>query len=311
MKIVLVDAKAVLESKLSEIDLCLDKANNVATIVDNSTQSLVQLQMTYPWLQVKLRSPPNALLGACCLCQHHSLQIRLLCGYSSMQNWLNCFVVLDSDHHAQRVKNHEPLECHKSSKSAEEQRKRNAILFSSQVAQKKETEATESQSAFTSEAAQSDLYPLWDDKANVDKFIGNITKMNEMPVLENPLNRRLRLQYPSIGEGNFMPNFSKPDQQVNILQHDVQFQPWVRHRPQPLTPDDIIRTTEDRLKQLTPAILRAAPIFLAMGKQEENVIKMFDVKSFDYHSSESLCEQNNNEFISFAKHLNRDNLSFP
>ncbi|CAB4039202.1 Hypothetical predicted protein [Paramuricea clavata] len=34
-----------------------------------------------------------------------------------------------------------------------------------------------SQSAFTSEATQSDLYPLWDDKANVDKFIGNITKM--------------------------------------------------------------------------------------------------------------------------------------
>ncbi|CAB3977936.1 Hypothetical predicted protein [Paramuricea clavata] len=168
-----------------------------------------------------------------------------------------------------------------------------------------------SRSAFTSEAAQSDLYPLWDDKANVDKFIENITKINEMPVLENPLNRRLCLQYPSIEEGNFTPNFSKPDQQVNILQHDVQFQPRVRHRPQPLTPDDIIRTTEDRLNQLTSAILREAPVFLAMGEQEENVIKMFDVKSFDYHSSESLCEQNNNEFISFAKHLNRGNLSFP
>ena len=60
MKTVLVDAKAVLESKLSEIDQRLDKADNVATIVDNSTQSLVHLQMTYPWLQVKLRSPPNA-----------------------------------------------------------------------------------------------------------------------------------------------------------------------------------------------------------------------------------------------------------
>ncbi|CAB4039201.1 Hypothetical predicted protein, partial [Paramuricea clavata] len=54
-------------------------------------------------------------------------------------------------------------------------------------------------------------------------------------------------------------------------------------------------------KQLTSAILQEAPIFLAMGEQEENVIKMFDVKSFDYHSSESLCEQSNNEFISFAK----------
>ena len=66
-----------------------------------------------------------------------------------------------------------------------------------------------SQSAFTSESAQSDLYPLWDDKANVDKFIGNITKMNEMPVLENPLNRRLRLQYRSIEEGNFTKPISK------------------------------------------------------------------------------------------------------
>ncbi|CAB4009843.1 Hypothetical predicted protein [Paramuricea clavata] len=88
------------------------------------------------------------------------------------------------------------------------------------------------------------LYPLWDDKANVDKFIGNITKMNEMPVLENPLNRRLRLQYPSIEEGNFTSNFSKPDQQVNFLQHDIQFQPRVRNRPQPLTPDNINRITE-------------------------------------------------------------------
>ena len=81
MKTVLVDAKAVLESKLSKIDQRLDKADNVATIVDNSMQSLVQLHMTYPWLQVKLRSPPNAPLGACCLCQRHSLQIRSLRGY--------------------------------------------------------------------------------------------------------------------------------------------------------------------------------------------------------------------------------------
>jgi hypothetical protein len=104
MKTVLVDAKAVLESKLSEIDQRLDKADNVATIIDNSTQSLVQLQITYPWLQVKLRSPPNAPSGACCLCQCHSLQICSLHGYSSMQNWLDCSVVLDSDHCAQRVK---------------------------------------------------------------------------------------------------------------------------------------------------------------------------------------------------------------
>ena len=34
-----------------------------------------------------------------------------------------------------------------------------------------------SQSAFASETAQSDIYPLWDDKANIDKFIENVTKM--------------------------------------------------------------------------------------------------------------------------------------
>jgi hypothetical protein len=61
MKTILVDTKTVLESKLSEIDQRLDKADDVFTGVDNTTQSLVQLQMTYPWLQVKLRSPPMHL----------------------------------------------------------------------------------------------------------------------------------------------------------------------------------------------------------------------------------------------------------
>jgi hypothetical protein len=54
------------------------------------------------------------------------------------------------------------------------------------------------QSAFASEAAQSDIYPLWDDKANVDKFLGNINRMNDLPVLENPLNRRLQHHHLSI-----------------------------------------------------------------------------------------------------------------
>ena len=85
MKTILVDTKTVLESKLSEINQRLDKADDVITGVDNTTQSLVQLQMTYPWLQVNLRSPPNAPLGACCLCQRHSLQICSLRGYSSTQ----------------------------------------------------------------------------------------------------------------------------------------------------------------------------------------------------------------------------------
>ncbi len=30
-----------------------------------------------------------------------------------------------------------------------------------------------SHSALTSETAQSDIYPLWDDKANIDKFLEN------------------------------------------------------------------------------------------------------------------------------------------
>jgi hypothetical protein len=61
-----------------------------------------------------------------------------------MQNWLNCSVVLDSDHRAQKVKLHEKSECHKICKSEEEQRKKNAILFSShQINLKKEVDITE------------------------------------------------------------------------------------------------------------------------------------------------------------------------
>jgi hypothetical protein len=61
-----------------------------------------------------------------------------------MQNWLNCSVVLDSDHRAQKVKLHEKSECHKICKSEEEQRKNNAILFSShQINFKKEVDITE------------------------------------------------------------------------------------------------------------------------------------------------------------------------
>jgi hypothetical protein len=64
---------------------------------------------------------------------------------------------------------------------------------------------------FPSETAQFDIYPLWDDKANMDKFINNIKRMNDLPVLENPLNRRLPLHHPSIATGHFTPNASKPD----------------------------------------------------------------------------------------------------
>jgi hypothetical protein len=82
-----------------------------------------------------------------------------------------------------------------------------------------------SQSAFAGEIAQSDIYPLWDDKANFEKFLQKVKKINEMSVLENPLNKRLRLHHTSIKNGVFIPNAGKPDQHVNLLQHDVQFQP--------------------------------------------------------------------------------------
>lgn len=64
------------------------------------------------------------------------------------------------------------------------------------------------QSAFASETAQHDIpvYPLWDDKANVETFLENIRRMNELPILENPLNKRLRIHHPSIAKGIFTPN---------------------------------------------------------------------------------------------------------
>ena len=55
-----------------------------------------------------------------------------------MQNWLNCSIVLDSDHRMQKVKQHEQSECHKICKSVEEQRKKkkNAIVFLCEAKQK-------------------------------------------------------------------------------------------------------------------------------------------------------------------------------
>ena len=143
MKTLLLQHKKVLESKLSVINQRLEKADNITSHNDSVTQSLVQLQTTYPWLQVKLRTPPNDPVGACSLCQRHSTQIRQHRGYSAMQNWLDCSVLLDSNHRARKVLQHEQSDCHKLCKSAEEQRKKNAILFSSQVNQRKESEVTE------------------------------------------------------------------------------------------------------------------------------------------------------------------------
>ena len=61
MKTLLLQHKKVLESKLSVIDQRLEKADNIISHNDSVTQSLVQLQTTYPWLQVKLQTPPMTL----------------------------------------------------------------------------------------------------------------------------------------------------------------------------------------------------------------------------------------------------------
>ena len=135
--------------------------------------------------------------------------------------------------------------------------------------------------------------------------------MKQVPILENPLNKRLRLHQPGIEKGVFTPNASKPNQQVNILQHDIHFQPQVRGREQPLSPDVIMGTVEERFTQLTSAILRETSAFLALSEQEQHIVNMFDVRSFNFQDPESLREQYNEEFLLFASHLNKGSLLFP
>ena len=168
-----------------------------------------------------------------------------------------------------------------------------------------------SQSVFASEIAQSDIYPLWEDKENVERFLVNIKKINEIPILENPLNKRLQIHYPNVKNGMFTPNANKPDQFVNLLQNDVQFQPRLSGHQQVITLDVITETVEDRVKQLTSAILQEAAIFLALNQQEQHIVNIFDVKSFAYHNPERLREQYNEDFLIFAHHLDNGNLSFP
>jgi hypothetical protein len=152
---------------------------------------------------------------------------------------------------------------------------------------------------------------LWDDKTNVENFLQKVKKINEMSVLENPLNKRLRLHHPSIKNGVFTPNAGKPDQHVSLLQRDVQFQPRVKGHQQILTLDEITATVEDRLKQLTTAVLKEAPRFLALTEQEQHIVNMFDMRSFNFHNHLFLREQFNNAFLAFASHLNNGKLSFP
>ena len=143
MKTVLQQTKTVLEDKLSEIDQRLEKADNIVSYVNNTSQSLVQLQMAHSWLQVKLRQSPSPPSGACSLCQRHHMQIRQHRGFLSVQNWVDCSVVLDSDHRVQKIISHEKSQCHAICVSAEEQRKRNTIQSSLLVNQQKKNEVTQ------------------------------------------------------------------------------------------------------------------------------------------------------------------------
>ena len=169
-----------------------------------------------------------------------------------------------------------------------------------------------SQSVFASEVSQSDIYSLWDDKANVDRFLANIKRINYLPLADNPLNRKVRLHLPNIATGHFMSNPSRPEQQRNIIQYNVHFRnPQLRNRVRQLTTDEITRSVEVRMKQLTSAILRESATFLAPGEQERDIVKVFDMKSFDFHDPEKLSQQYNYEFVSVAGHFNDGKLSFP
>ena len=64
-------------------------------------------------------------------------------GFSSVQNWVDCSVVLDSDHGMQKKISHEKSQCHAICVSSEEQRKSNTIQSSLLVNQQKENEVTQ------------------------------------------------------------------------------------------------------------------------------------------------------------------------
>ena len=89
-----------------------------------------------------------------------------------------------------------------------------------------------------------------------------------MPILENPSKKRLRVHYPSVKNGMLTLNTNRPDQFVNLLQNDVRFQPRLSSHQQAINPNVITETVEDRLKQLTSAILQEAATFQALNEQE-------------------------------------------
>ena len=89
----------------------------------------------------------------------------------------------------------------------------------------------------------------------------------------------------------------------------MRFQPRLTNQQQ-LTQDDITETVEVRMKQLITAILAEAATFLAQGEQERDIVKMFDIKPFDFHDPDSLSQQFNDEFLSVARYLSKGTLTF-
>jgi hypothetical protein len=57
------------------------------------------------------------------------------------------------------------------------------------------------------------------------------------------------------------------------------------------------------------AVLKEAPRFLALTEQEQHIVNMFDIRSFNFHNPVSLHEQFNNAFFSHL--LNNGKLSLP
>ena len=143
MKTVLQQTKTVLKDKLSEIDQRLEKADNIVSNVNNTSQSLVQLQMAHSWLQLKLRQSPSLPSGACSLCQRHLMQIRqhrvfraCRIGWIALLFWIAIMA-------CKKKIRHEKSQCHTICVSSEEQRKRNTIQSSLLVNQQKENEVTQ------------------------------------------------------------------------------------------------------------------------------------------------------------------------
>ena len=77
------------------MDQHLEKADNIVSNVNNTSQSLVQLQMMHSWLQVKLRqspSPPSGALAyaSATTCKYDNIEAFPACriGWIALLFWI-------------------------------------------------------------------------------------------------------------------------------------------------------------------------------------------------------------------------------